>query len=144
MADGPAAAAPGAAALGVLGDPTRRRVLALLAGRELAVGELVELVAASGTGRISQPAVSQHLRVLLEAGLVAVRAEGARRRYRIEPAGVEAAQAWLAELLVPGARAGQALDALATEVARGRSAVRRGAGPRAAGPEGVGRGRSAS
>lgn len=130
-----ATASPGGAALGALGDPTRRRLLALVAGRERSVGELVELMAAGGA--ISQPAVSQHLRLLLEAGLVAVRADGVRRRYRIDPTGVAAASAWL-EALVPaggvevgldepfGQGLGQALDALETEVARGRSVRRRG------------------
>ena len=99
-----------------LGDPTRRRILELLAGTERTVGEVV-----SGLGRFSQPAVSQHLAVLRDAGLVVVRAEGTRRFHRIDPDAVADAQGWLARLVDPFA---QPLDALATEVARGRRARR--------------------
>lgn len=107
-----------------LGDPTRRQILGLLAGGEQAVGDLVTALRAAEP--ISQPAVSQHLRVLREAGLVGVRAEGTRRLYALDPAGIEAAQGWLGHLLDPLAPFAQPLDALATEVARGRRA-RRGA-----------------
>ena len=65
-----------------LGDPTRRRVFELLAARPQAVGEL-----AAGLP-VSRPAVSQHLRVLKEAGLVSERRDGTRRVYRVEPRGV--------------------------------------------------------
>lgn len=99
---------------GALGDPTRRRILELLAGTERTVGELV-----TALGRISQPAVSQHLAVLREAGLVRVRAEGTRRFHAVDDAAVAAAGAWLARLVDPFE---QPLDALATEVARGRRA----------------------
>lgn len=74
--------------------------------------------------RISQPAVSQHLRVLRDTGLVTVRADGTRRFYALDPAGVTAARAWLAALAYPLAPFAQPLDALATEVARGRRARR--------------------
>jgi DNA-binding transcriptional ArsR family regulator len=73
---------------------------------------------------ISQPAVSQHLRVLLDAGLVSVRAAGTRRLYALDPAGLDAALAWLARLADPIGPFAQPLDALATEVARGRRARR--------------------
>jgi DNA-binding transcriptional ArsR family regulator len=53
---------------------------------------------------ISQPAVSQHLRVLREARLVGVRAAGTRRLYALDQAGLGAAEAWLAGLLRPGER----------------------------------------
>ncbi|MCO7221084.1 helix-turn-helix transcriptional regulator [Klenkia sp. PcliD-1-E] len=97
-----------------LGDPTRRRILELLAGTERTVGELV-----AALGRISQPAVSQHLAVLREAGLVRVRAEGTRRFHAVDDATVAAAREWLARLADPF---DQPMDALATEVARGRRA----------------------
>ena len=62
-----------------ISDPTRRRILDLVAEGERPVGELVAAF------RISQPAVSQHLKVLREAGLVAERRDGRQRRYRITP-----------------------------------------------------------
>ncbi|GIM91304.1 ArsR/SmtB family transcription factor [Paractinoplanes toevensis] len=67
-----------------LGDPTRRAIVECLAERPRAVGELAEALP------ISRPAVSQHLKVLKEAGLVTDRAAGARRIYRLNPAGVAA------------------------------------------------------
>ena len=110
-----AASTPADAALDALGDDTRRRIVALLAPGEQSVGSLVDAL-----GTVSQPAVSQHLRVLRDAGLVAVRADGTRRLHRLDPDGVAAAQGWLAALLDPLAGMAQPLDALATEVARGR------------------------
>jgi DNA-binding transcriptional ArsR family regulator len=65
-----------------LGDPSRRAIFEQLAGGPLAVGELAARLP------ISRPAVSQHLRVLKEAGLVACRAEGTRRVYAIHTAGI--------------------------------------------------------
>jgi DNA-binding transcriptional ArsR family regulator len=67
-----------------LGDPTRRAIVECLAERPRAVGELAEQFP------ISRPAVSQHLRVLKEAGLVTDQAAGTRRVYRLNPAGVGA------------------------------------------------------
>jgi DNA-binding transcriptional ArsR family regulator len=67
-----------------LGDPTRRAIVECLAERPRAVGELAELLP------ISRPAVSQHLKVLKQAGLVTDRAAGTRRVYRLNPAGVAA------------------------------------------------------
>jgi DNA-binding transcriptional ArsR family regulator len=67
-----------------LGDPTRRAIIACLAERPRAVGELAEMLP------ISRPAVSQHLRVLKDAGLVTDRTAGTRRVYRLNPAGVAA------------------------------------------------------
>jgi DNA-binding transcriptional ArsR family regulator len=101
-----------------LADPVRRHLLVLLSGGEQPAGSLVGAVRRRTP--ISQPAVSQHLRVLREAGLVTVRAEGARRVYALDPSGVRRAQGWLAALTDPGAAYANPLDALATEVARGR------------------------
>lgn len=76
-------------ALGALGDPTRRAIFTRLARRPLAVGELARDLP------ISRPAVSQHLRVLKDAGLVSETAQGTRRIYRIDPRGVGAMRDWL-------------------------------------------------
>jgi DNA-binding transcriptional ArsR family regulator len=76
-------------ALGALGDPTRRIIFERLAKRPRAVGELARGLP------ISRPAVSQHLAILKAAGLVTDRADGARRLYRVDPAGVDAIRAWL-------------------------------------------------
>jgi DNA-binding transcriptional ArsR family regulator len=79
----------GDAGLGLLGDPTRRTIFELLARRPRSVGELAQQLP------ISRPAVSQHLRVLKEGGLVVSRPEGTRRVYRINPDGVTALRAYL-------------------------------------------------
>jgi DNA-binding transcriptional ArsR family regulator len=78
------------AAFEVLAEPSRRRILDLLLPAERSVGELVDALA------MSQPAVSRHLRVLREAGLVRVRIDAQRRLYRIEPAPLRALDEWLA------------------------------------------------
>lgn len=75
-------------------DPTRRRMVELLQRGDLAVAEL------SGSFRISQPAVSQHLKVLREAGLVRSRKAGRRRFYRLERAPLEKVYKWAARQLV--------------------------------------------
>jgi DNA-binding transcriptional ArsR family regulator len=77
------------AAFALLAEPNRRRILDLLRGAERPVGELVEELA------ISQPAVSKHLRVLREAGLVEVRADAQRRLYRINPEPLREIDVWL-------------------------------------------------
>jgi DNA-binding transcriptional ArsR family regulator len=77
------------AALGLLGDPTRRAIFELLARQPSSVGELARQLP------ISRPAVSQHLRVLKEGGLVVSRAEGTRRVYQLNPTGVRALRAYL-------------------------------------------------
>ncbi|HZM75741.1 MAG TPA: metalloregulator ArsR/SmtB family transcription factor [Candidatus Limnocylindrales bacterium] len=77
------------AGLGLLGDPTRRAIFELLARRPSSVGELAALLP------ISRPAVSQHLRVLKDGGLVVAEAQGTRRVYRIDPHGVAALRAYL-------------------------------------------------
>ena len=78
-----------AEAFDALGDPTRRRILELLRDGESSVRELTEHT------HVTQPAVSQHLRVLAGAGLVSVRPQGTRRLYRVEPAGLEQVRAWV-------------------------------------------------
>lgn len=108
-------------ALDVLGDPVRRRVLELLAEGELSAGEIGAVI--QREFGISQPAVSQHLRVLRESGFASVRAAGAKRLYAVDPAPLEAADAWFD----PFRRFWQPhLDALGTELARGRRAKRKG------------------
>ncbi len=69
-------------ALAALADPTRRGLFERLADRPQAVGELARQVA------VSRPAVSQHLKVLKDAGLVIDQADGSRRIYRLDPAGI--------------------------------------------------------
>jgi DNA-binding transcriptional ArsR family regulator len=78
------AAYQGGAAFEALGDPQRLAIVQSLAERPRAVGEL------AGALPISRPAVSQHLKVLKNAGLVSDRAEGTRRVYRLNPAGLAA------------------------------------------------------
>jgi DNA-binding transcriptional ArsR family regulator len=107
-----------------LGDPVRRLILELLAAGEQPTGSLV--TALRSRMPISQPAVSQHLKVLREASLVTVRAAGTRRIYALDQAGLDAAGAWLARLADPLGPFAQPLDALATELARGRRARRAG------------------
>ncbi|GAA4880128.1 ArsR/SmtB family transcription factor [Serinicoccus chungangensis] len=103
-------------AFDVLGDPVRRRLLEHLAlGGEISAGGLVALAQEEFT--VSQPAVSQHLRVLREGGLVSTRADGRRRLYALEPGPLAEAERWLAELRGFWS---QRLDALETELARGR------------------------
>jgi len=75
--------------LGLLGDPTRRAIFELLARRPCSVQELAEQLP------ISRPAVSQHLRVLKDGGLLVSHAEGTRRIYSLNPDGVIALRAWL-------------------------------------------------
>jgi DNA-binding transcriptional ArsR family regulator len=113
-----------------LGEPVRRLLLELLAAGEQPVGPLVTALQARMP--ISQPAVSQHLKVLLEANLVSVRAAGTRRLYALDQAGLDAARAWLAELADPLGPFARPLEALATEVARGRRARRAAAAGRPA------------
>lgn len=74
----------------LLADGTRRLLLDELRGGERSVGELVERL------QVSQPAVSKQLRLLREAGLARVRAEGQRRLYRLDPGGLREVDEWLA------------------------------------------------
>lgn len=105
-----------------LGEPSRRQILQVLAAGERSAGDVVAALQAGGP--ISQPAVSQHLKVLREARLVTVRADGTYRFYAIDDAGLDAARAWLDRLADPLEPFAQPMDALATEVARGRRARR--------------------
>ena len=112
-------------AFDVLGDPVRRRILELLAGDEVPAGQVVRVVGAEFG--ISQPAVSQHLKVLRESGFASVRAEGTRRLYTLDAAPLRSVDEWLS----PFRRFwGPHLDALATEIARGKK-QRREADPAA-------------
>ena len=102
-------------AFDVLGDPVRRRILELLATGEHSSGAITEIVRAEFG--ITQPAVSQHLRVLREAGFATVRPEGARRLYAVDPGPLRDVDAWLDRFRMLWA---PRLDALATEIARGK------------------------
>jgi DNA-binding transcriptional ArsR family regulator len=76
-------------ALTALADPTRRQVFERLRSGPQSVGRIAEGLP------VSRPAVSQHLKVLKEAGLVEEEAQGTRRIYRIDPKGLGALRAWL-------------------------------------------------
>lgn len=102
-------------AFDVLGDPVRRRILEMLADGETSAGHVAAAVGAEFG--ISQPAVSQHLRVLRDNGFATVRAEGTRRLYAVDPAGLKEVDAWVERFRVFW---DQKLDALGTEIARGR------------------------
>ncbi len=102
-------------ALDILGDPVRRRILELLATGEHPAGAVVEAISAEFG--ISQPAVSQHLRVLRESGFATVRAAGTRRLYAVDPAPLQEVDRWLDQFRQYWS---SRLDALATELARGK------------------------
>lgn len=102
-------------AFDVLGDPVRRRILELLADGELSSGAVTSVI--QQEFGISQPAVSQHLKVLRESGFATVRPEGARRLYAVSSEPLRDIDAWLdrfRSIWTP------TLDALATELARGK------------------------
>ena len=80
------------AAFSALADPTRRAILSRLAKGEATVMELAEPFA------MTQPAISQHLKVLEDAGLIVRRVEGAKRPRRLDKAGIDAMDQWLAML----------------------------------------------
>ena len=105
----------------VLADPVRRRILELLGAGEMASGEVVEAIGAEFG--ITQAAVSQHLKVLRESGFAKVRADAQRRLYSVDAAGLQAVDAWIGRFRnfwEPK------LDALATEIARGKRERRNG------------------
>jgi DNA-binding transcriptional ArsR family regulator len=104
-------------AFDVLGDPVRRHILELLADGERSSGEIVARVQRAFP--ISQPAVSQHLRVLRENGFAAVRPDGTRRLYSLQTQGLQEVDAWIGHFRRFWE---QRLDALGTELARGRRA----------------------
>jgi DNA-binding transcriptional ArsR family regulator len=93
-------------AFAALSDPTRRQVFQRLQAGGLSVGEIARDLP------VSRPAVSQHLKVLKDAGLVADRADGTRRIYHIDPHGLAAIRTWLDQFWAV------ALDAYAEEVER--------------------------
>src|SRR4026209_2604269 len=102
-------------AFDVLGDPVRRRILELLADGERSSGAIAAVVQAEFG--ISQPAVSQHLKVLRESGFATVRPEGTRRLYGVGSEPFREVDAWLDQV---GRFWNQRLDSLATELARGK------------------------
>ena len=102
-------------AFDVLGDPVRRRVLDLLAEGELTSGTITARIREEFG--VSQPAVSQHLRVLRESGFVTVRPDGPRRVYSVDPEPFQEIDAWLHRYRPLWAHR---LDALDTELRRGR------------------------
>jgi DNA-binding transcriptional ArsR family regulator len=73
-----------------LADPTRRHIVELLSRRERAAGEI------AAEFQVSRPAISKHLRVLRDAGIVDVREVAQRRIYRLDPKSLESAERWLA------------------------------------------------
>jgi DNA-binding transcriptional ArsR family regulator len=102
-------------AFDVLGDPVRRRILELLVDGERSSGDIVDVIRAEFG--ITQPAVSQHLRVLRESGFARVRPEGTRRLYAVEAGPLQDVDRWLQPFRDFWT---QRLDALGTELARGR------------------------
>ena len=107
-------------AFDVLGDPVRRRVLELLADGERSAGELTDAVVREF--RISQSAVSQHLRVLRESGFASSRSDGPRRVYSFEAEGMRQVDEWMTPFRQYW---NPRLSALETEIARGKRAARR-------------------
>src|SRR6059058_4599270 len=101
-------------AFDVLGDPVRRRILELLADGERTSGAVCAVVQAEFG--ISQPAVSQHLRVLRDNGFATVRAQGTRRLYAVDAEPLRQVDEWLHPYRHFWT---DRFDALATELARG-------------------------
>jgi len=108
-------------ALDILGDPVRRRILELLVSGEQTSGAVGDVV--SREFGISQPAVSQHLKVLRETGFANVRVDAQRRLYSIDPRPLAEAAQWLDQFR---AFWQHKFDALETEVARGKRERRSG------------------
>lgn len=102
-------------AFDVLGDPVRRRILELLAGGERTSGAIVEIIRREFG--ISQPAVSQHLKVLRESGFATVRPERQTRIYAVDTAPLREVDQWLERFR---AFWDPKFEALATEIARGK------------------------
>jgi DNA-binding transcriptional ArsR family regulator len=98
-------------AFAALADPTRRRIVELLAERDRDAGEL------AASFPVSRPAVSRHLRVLKESGLVTVKPRAQRRVFSLNPRPLDDLASWLDRYLSFWS---QRLDALETELARGR------------------------
>jgi DNA-binding transcriptional ArsR family regulator len=107
-------------AFDVLGDPVRRRILELLAGGEMSAGAVGATI--QNEFAITQPAVSQHLKVLRDNGFASVRPDGQRRLYAVDGQALRDVDQWLdtfRRFWTPH------LDALATEIARGKRQRRR-------------------
>jgi DNA-binding transcriptional ArsR family regulator len=104
------------AALRAIAEPHRRRILRLVWDRELSAGEI------AGHFEVTRPAVSQHLAVLREAGLLSERRSGTRRMYRARPEGLADLKAFLDEFW------GDRLEALKHEVERGEGGADAGRG----------------
>jgi len=102
-------------AFDVLGDPVRRRILELLAADELTSGAITGVV--QEEFGISQPAVSQHLRVLRDSGFATVRPEGTRRLYAVDPEPFRELDEWMGTFRSFWE---QRFDSLETELARGK------------------------
>lgn len=100
-------------AISLLADPTRRRIIELLAERDLAAGEIAACF------DIARPGVSRHLRLLREGGLVSVSRSGQRQIYRLEPDQLMEIDRWLTPIRSFWSNR---LDALDTELRRGRRA----------------------
>jgi DNA-binding transcriptional ArsR family regulator len=107
-------------AFDVLGDPVRRRILELIAAGEQTSGAICAVI--RDEFGISQPAVSQHLKVLRDNGFATVRADGARRLYAVDAEPLREVDMWLEQFRRFWT---QHLDALATELARGKRERRR-------------------
>lgn len=107
-------------AFDVLGDPVRRRILELIAEGELPSGSIAAVVQAEFG--ITQPAVSQHLKVLRDSGFATVRVDGTRRLYAVDATPLREVDAWLDHF---SAFWNQRLDSLETELARGARERRR-------------------
>lgn len=107
-------------AFDILGDPVRRRILELIQAGEMSSGAITEVIRTEF--EISQPAVSQHLKVLRDNGFASVRAEGTRRLYRVDTAPLREVDQWLERFRRTWT---PHLDALATEIARGKRERRR-------------------
>lgn len=105
-------------AFDVLGDPVRRRILELLADGERPAGEVSAIV--QREFRISQPAVSQHLRVLRDSGFTTVRPEGARRLYAVDSGPLREIDAWLDRFRRTWEESFDRLDDLLQEMQRKR------------------------
>ena len=111
-------------AFDVLGDPVRRRILELLSEGAHASGDIVAVI--QREFGISQPAVSQHLRVLRESGFADVRVDRQRRLYSVNTEPLREVDQWLERFR---AFWEPKLEALATEIARGKRKQRRNSPP---------------
>jgi DNA-binding transcriptional ArsR family regulator len=78
--------------LAALADPTRQRIVEMLAGRELSAGAIADRF------DVSAPAISQHLKVLKDAKLVRMRVDAQRRMYQLDPAGFQEMEEWLSRV----------------------------------------------